>query len=307
MIKYLKHTEIDRTKWDECIDNSNTTLIYPNSWFLDLVCAKWDAIVYEKNNNYQMVLPLPWKKKAGLKYVYQPFFTQQLGAFHNEEYEDLEIEKALYREAFKKFRWIELCVAQPIDISSKKISIEKRVTYTLDITQPIEDKIKNYTTNRKRNLKKSRETGIIVSESDDISDFIRFFLEHKAGDIAGIEQKDYHILETVFSKLNERNLIRLITTTLDGENIGYGIFLIYKGRVTFLLGTANEQGRANGAMTLLLNHMIENREEKHKVLDFEGSSIDSIAKFYSSFGAQPEHFWYIKYNNLSFPYNLVKK
>lgn len=307
MIQYLRHNEIDRSKWDACIDQSNTTLIYPNSWFLDLVCSKWDAVVYTIEDTYVMVLPLPWNKKAGLKYVYQPFFTQQLGVFHNEKYENLKIEKELYEEALKKFKWVELCISQPIDLSSSKLSIERRLTYVLDLTTSYEEKLKSYTTNRKRNLKKSRETGIRISESQDIDKFIHFFLEHKAGDIPGLKQNDYGTLAIIFNELTSRGHIKFLSAIQNEVVIGYGMFLIYKGRVTFLLGTANEIGRSNGAMTMLLDAIISDENNNYEVLDFEGSSIEGIAKFYSSFGGQPEHFWYIKYNNLSFPYNLLKK
>ena len=80
MINYLSDKEIDFNKWDDCIDKS-TSLIYPLSWYLNCVSPNWNAFILEKNGIYQAVFPICSKKKAGISYIYQPFFTQQLGYF----------------------------------------------------------------------------------------------------------------------------------------------------------------------------------------------------------------------------------
>ena len=78
MIRYLKNSEIDTGKWDETVLGSVNTSIYAYSWYLDIVCDSWDALV---EDDYVGVMPLPWKQKVGIKYLYQPPFTQQLGLF----------------------------------------------------------------------------------------------------------------------------------------------------------------------------------------------------------------------------------
>ncbi len=85
VIKYLKHKDIDKNKWDECINEAPNGLIYGMSWYLDRVCPGWDALV---SDDYEAVMPLPWKQKMGLKYVYHPLFAQQLGVFYRREADD---------------------------------------------------------------------------------------------------------------------------------------------------------------------------------------------------------------------------
>ena len=62
MINYIEHKDIDFKKWDSCVANSLNRLIYGFSWYLDVVCNDWDALVY---NDYEAVFPLPKRKKWG--------------------------------------------------------------------------------------------------------------------------------------------------------------------------------------------------------------------------------------------------
>ena len=75
MIKYIKRRDLDITKYDACIENSIQSRIYALSWYLDVVADNWDVLVL---NDYEAVMPIPWKQKFGLKYITQPYFCQQL-------------------------------------------------------------------------------------------------------------------------------------------------------------------------------------------------------------------------------------
>ena len=47
----------------------------------------------------------------------------------------------------------------------------------------------------------------------------------------------------------------------------------------------NEEGRANRAQFLLVDYIIKTNSNSDYILDFEGSNIPSIARFYGGFGA----------------------
>ena len=78
MIKLLKHNEINKIRWDECVKKSFNGNVYALSWYLDVVHHNWDALV---ENDYERVMPLPSSIKFGISYMFQPFFVQQLGVF----------------------------------------------------------------------------------------------------------------------------------------------------------------------------------------------------------------------------------
>ncbi|OIP03307.1 MAG: hypothetical protein AUJ97_04685 [Bacteroidetes bacterium CG2_30_32_10] len=59
-IRYLKHKEIDKDKWDNCIEKAFNGIIYAYSWYLDIVSENWDALI---EDDYKTVFPLTQKKK----------------------------------------------------------------------------------------------------------------------------------------------------------------------------------------------------------------------------------------------------
>ena len=80
MIKpaYYTNAEIDKQKWDQCIRESNQAVIYAESVYLDYMAGEWDALVY---GDYEALMPLCFRKKWGIRYLYQPAFVQQGGIF----------------------------------------------------------------------------------------------------------------------------------------------------------------------------------------------------------------------------------
>src|SRR3954469_25030716 len=79
-LQYLPYHQIDKNKWDACIDRASNGLIYGYSVYLDTMARHWDAIILD---DYLVVMPLTWNKKYGICYLHQPFFTASLGLFGN--------------------------------------------------------------------------------------------------------------------------------------------------------------------------------------------------------------------------------
>ena len=68
-IRYLTNEQIDKIKWDACIDTASNGLVYAYSFYLDSMAKNWDALVL---GDYEAVMPLTWNKKYGFYYLYQP-------------------------------------------------------------------------------------------------------------------------------------------------------------------------------------------------------------------------------------------
>src|SRR6187549_1394953 len=104
-IQYLSHKEIDKTKWDACIEQASNGLIYPYSFYLDAMAKHWDALVL---NDYEAIMPLTWNRKYGFYYLYQPAFTASLGIFGSQVNEHLV---SSFLDAIPlKFRLIEVAL-----------------------------------------------------------------------------------------------------------------------------------------------------------------------------------------------------
>ncbi|MFN9491862.1 MAG: hypothetical protein ACK57D_02300, partial [Sphingobacteriales bacterium] len=89
-IRLVTRQDIDHQLWDACIDNTTNGLVYAKIDFLDLMSDQWDAIVID---NYRAIMPIPFRKKWGIRYVYQVPFIQQLGLIGT--YDDTELLECL--------------------------------------------------------------------------------------------------------------------------------------------------------------------------------------------------------------------
>ena len=94
-MKLLKKADIDIEKWNACITSSDNPLVYGLIAYLDIVAKDWQGLVWEDNEQYVAVFPLPIRVKYGLEYIYPPFFIQQLGLFTRGNNRD-ELEKEAF-------------------------------------------------------------------------------------------------------------------------------------------------------------------------------------------------------------------
>ena len=74
-----------------------------------------------------------------------------------------------------------------------------------------------------------------------------------------------------------------------------------------MTAASNEHGKNLGGMYYLLNHFIEKNAGKNLTLDFEGSMIPGVARFYAGFGATPESYFQLKINRLPLPLRWIKR
>ena len=149
MIKYVRHSEIDRVKWDKTIYASPQGEVYAVCWFLDIVSPGWDALI---SGDYEIVFPLTKRKKFGFQYLFQPHFTQQLGIFSLKEILPNEIEKFLLAIP-RQFRLIEIQLnAGNIFSTAKGFTVASRKTHLLDLSGEINSIRTGYSENLKRNL-----------------------------------------------------------------------------------------------------------------------------------------------------------
>ena len=45
-LKFIENINLNREKWDRCVERSINKKIYVLSWYLDIVCDNWDALIF---------------------------------------------------------------------------------------------------------------------------------------------------------------------------------------------------------------------------------------------------------------------
>ena len=149
-IEFIERKDIEIGRWDELISQSEAETLYPYSWYLDTVAARWSALIVD---DYTFVMPMVWKQKYGLKYIYQPFYTQQLGVF-SKEYVDPTLIRELLTLLYRKFRFGNLNFNTKNLVSEEEyISVYDKSNYVLDLNPDYQEIYGSFSTNAKRNIK----------------------------------------------------------------------------------------------------------------------------------------------------------
>jgi hypothetical protein len=308
MIRYLKHREIDFNKWDACIERSINTYVYAYSWYLNIVAGEWDALVEAEGGEYQRVFPLPFRKKAGIKYVYQPPFTQQLGLFTrllqgNEKLKDFL--NAIPRD----FKLVELNLNKyhiPKNIDGFSISGNRNLE--LELNGDYERIYAAYSTNLKRNLKKAKKHELQIIPTLKPEELIRLFRENKGREVRAYSDEDYQRLGRLMYAMIHMGNGRIYAVSGAGNNLlAAAFFAENKGRSIFLFSGLSAEGREKAAMPFLINAFIHAHCGSDRILDFEGSNNDKLARFYGSFGASEFTYYSIRGERFSLPEKLLFK
>ena len=84
-------------------------------------------------------------------------------------------------------------------------------------------------------------------------------------------------------------------------------FITSHSKTIFLLAVSNKNGKDKRAMFILIDDFIRKNADKKITLDFEGSNIPGVARFYSGFGASSCDYLSIRRNRLPFFLRLLKK
>ncbi len=298
MLKLLKRKEIDVQKWDDLIAHSTVETIYPYSWYLDAVSEKWSALV---EDDYRFVMPVVWKKKAGMKYIYQPFYTQQLGVF-SREYVDPELIRKMLSTLYKKFRFAGMNLnVKNLFGEEKPFTVDDKSNYVLTLNRDYESHSNAYSSNAKRNIRKSLEFADSIEPGLPVEELVRLKREN---DVIRRSGEDYRWAVNLFEAIQARKAGKIYAIRTGNEIIAAAFFAFSRTRAIYMLSASSQKGKEQRGMFRIVDAFIRDHAGSGLILDFEGSNIPSVARFFSGFGAQPEIYQGISFNRL--PSTLTK-
>ncbi|TAH25567.1 MAG: hypothetical protein EAZ07_06450 [Cytophagales bacterium] len=308
MIHYLRHHQIDFEQWDDCINKSTIPLVYAKFWYLNTLTKNhWDALVL---NDYEAVMPLCKKSKLGIEYLYQPIFAQQLGIFSKVGYSNSLI-KEFITHIPKKFKFIDIQLNLKNDLLPKvnTIFVKENVNVELSLNEPYTKLFSNYSDNLKRNLKKVYTQNLVLDFSLDFQPTIALFKKYKGLQYPEMQEHVYenlaHILEIAITK----NCLKIVQVKDKFSNslLAGAFFLIDTQRLIFLFSGISEEGKQQRAMFYLLDTVIKEYANSPKILDFEGSNDEQLARFYKGFGGKELKYFHLKINRLPAFLKWIKK
>ena len=286
MIQYLRHGQIDKACWDDCVDNASNGLVYALSWYLDVVHPGWEALVEVANDKYQSIMPLTCNRKYFVHYLFQPFFAQQLGVFSRVP---LSVEKVMefIRAIPKKFRLVEIRLNEGNPFLQYCRGVEYHRNCVLELFSEYDMLASQYHENTKRNLKKSLNHGLRLVKEVPIRTVIDLFRSDRGVLVQHWKDKEYSRLERLANTAitSQNALVYGIQNTDNKEILCGALFMVYRDRITFLFSGNSEAGKACQSMTFLIDQVIREFAGQKLTLDFEGSDDSNLARYYLGFGA----------------------
>lgn len=296
MIRYVTHSDIDPAKWDACIKNAANSLLYGHSFYLNAIATRWDAMVL---NDYEAVMPLVWRKKWGVRYLYQPAFTQQLGIFSvNPVSSDIA---AQFLSAVKKtFQFAEIFINTECGEA-----LPNCVLHLADSYQNIQ---KNYSNDLIKNLKVAEKQQLGYVKTYPAADAAAMYRHLYAARMPQVTDNDYTGFLNICRHCETGNMlfVRAVTGAND-ELLAIALFLKDENRIYNVMSSVTDNGRKQSANHWLFDQLIQEFAATGLMLDFEGSVIPGIKKFYENFGAQNQLYYFMRYNNLPLPLRWFKK
>jgi len=299
--KYIKNAQIDSDKWNRCIDTALNSRVYANDWHLSRTCETWDALVW---GDYEYVMPLPFRKKLGIKYLYQPLYSQQLGIFPSPS---ARVAEAFYNFLSSRFRYSD------VHLNTENLPTEKintiqflpRKNFLLPLNYDHTIISSSFSKNTKRNIAKANKQGFSFIKGIRLEEYLDFKEKNLQADIG---KKELAILKNLIAYGQYKGFGQIYGVYSNNNELCAAVYFCrWKERVIYFNAASSQQGKESGAMFFLLNQFIEENAGKNLILDFEGSMIPGVARFYEGFGAKAETYFQLKFNRLPLPLRWFKR
>jgi len=277
------------------IAHSSAETLYPYSWYLDAAAENWSALIMD---DYRFIMPLVWKRKFGIHYLYQPFYTQQLGVFGN-AFADPTTLSLMLAGIPKKFRFGHIHFNSGNLVGEQgPLHVDDRKNYRLTLQQAHEELKRSYSTNTRRNISRTMDADIRIRKNIDTAALIRLKKSH---DVIRRPESSYRWLQGLLETV-KKNGTGVTYGSMNGKELEAAAFFGFsRTRAIYLVAVSSEQGKQHRSMFRVVDAFIADHAGTGLILDFEGSSIPSVARFFAGFGATPEIYQRLRFNRLPIP------
>lgn len=297
-IEILGSHQVDKNAWDACIQKSASGLIYACTDYLDNLADNWCGIVI---NDYESVLPVPYRKKFGIKYCYDVPFMQQLGLF-SPKY--TEVDQELLNCIFSivpygdyNFNFLN----QP----AKGSCVHHNYVISLQDDYAVIEK--KFSKDIPFYIARSQKTGLVYQEGsiEEAMQQFRLLYQRRTPHVNNAICHKFTALANAFSKQG-KCLVRKVTMP-DNELCAIVLLLKDNRRIYNIINGIPTAGRETGANYFLFSEVLKEFQQTGLVFDFEGSDIPGVRQFYKKFGGVNQPYRRLHFNHLPVPLRWLKK
>lgn len=302
-IRFLPYQSIDPVKWNDCINRSPNGLIYSTTRFLNNLCENWNALVL---GDYEAVMPLCPRKKAGINYLYQPAFIQQQGIISPNDISENFVAEFL-KTAFNHYRYGDITLNfGNVNPSNLKADFSTRNNYliTLDGNASTKWLSDPYLSKRYRRAEKNK---LHIERSADFSGAVKRYADLYGKRLPYFRKEDYRAFTEVCRLFLENDQLSLTAVFKNDTWLGEILLLRFKDRWYNMISSVSEAGRKALANYFLFGNIIRELDGTGHTLDLEGSDHPGIGFFYKKMADLNQPYLAVHFNQLPFLMRIFKK
>lgn len=285
-------------RWDQLVQHAPNARVYAESWYLDILNPDWMGLIY---GDYEYGMPIIQGRKWGISYVFQPTFAQQHGIFPPAT---AQITAEMLAFLSAQYAYINLSVNSMNVQVGAPFKVQQRKNYLLSLHEGYNALKLHYTQHTKRYLKRAKAQCTVM--------------QNLAPESYLALKQQYAHRKLSKSQMAKLKLIVLKALTMNrgviygayskhNELVAAAFFLKDQKRVVYLNGVSNSEGKESRAMMALIDQMLADFAGSNYLLDFEGSNIPGVARFFEGFGAKAETYQHLQYNALPWYLKLLKR
>lgn len=273
--------------------------------------------IFNKDNKIIGGFTLYIEKKAGfLKYYRNPFYNPTINLFYENKAQNKakllsENKKVLLLLAdfFSKLPYHIFSVYLPnnyIDTQAffwKGFKVIPNYTYLLDLNKDISEIEKNFSTERRNDIKKAEKDNIKTKLSTDYNTVENLIMNTFNRKEKSVDKDMIH--KILFNFANNKNSFAFVSYK-DEKAIATSFCIYDNEKVYYLLGGYDNNNKHQGAGALAVFNAIKySKELGIKKFDFEGSMLPEVEKYFRGFGGDLTPYYSI--NKAKLPIEIALK
>lgn len=264
------------------------------------MCENWSGIIVD---DHETVMPVPWKKKFGIKYCYEVPFMQQFGFFSEKK---TVLAGSLFASLTQVWKYGDYSFNFQNKVQFP--DAESCANFIIDLSQSYELIAAKYNMYLRNYLKKESLGFFTYGPGADFDRPIQLYKKHYRERIPHVKDKDFDNFRSLCTRLqaNDQLLVREVT---DPKKCLLASALILKDdkRLYNIINIITEEGRKVEANHLLYDQLFREFAGSGLIFDFEGSDLSGVKFFYEKFGPQNQPYTKIRFNHLPFPVRFFKR
>lgn len=290
----VDRSAIDEKRWNQCVADSGTDLPYGFCWYLDALSNQWDGLIL---GDYEVVFPLVWERKWGMKRVYQPYYCQQLGFLGKRLPSSAELDWVFGE--LRKFWFVDLHLNYLNQIEGEHLL--PRENLVLPLSFSYEQLFEGFSRDLRKCIRAASRNGLTISSPEQPKVFIDYYLSFLDRGKFNVKPRHEKIVMDLVYAAHKQQVSQFRLVHHPDLGVIFCQFMInYNRRLLNLMAEGIPEARSLRANHFVLNSLIREYAGTPYILDFEGSSIPAISDFFRRFNPQRQP--YLRFHRSIIPF-----